>query len=68
MRGMRRFIGHRVLVSTTDGGAIQGTLWRATRDGIELRKAREVVRSVSLEGIVWLPAAQVLQVQIEGEG
>ena len=67
VKGMRRFIGHRVLVSTCDGGAVQGVLWRATADGIELRKAREVVRDVSLDGIVWVPSAQVLQVQV-GEG
>lgn len=68
VKGMRRFVGHKVLVSTSDGGAVQGVLWRAAVDGIELRKAREAVRGVALEGVVWVPAAQVMQVQIEGEG
>lgn len=68
VKGMRRFVGHKVLVSTSDGGAVQGVLWRAAADGIELRKAREAVRGVALDGIVWVPAAQVMQVQIEGEG
>mgnify|MGYP003563080295 FL=1 len=68
MKGMRRFVGHKVLVSTSDGGAVQGVLWRAAADGIELRKAREAVRGVALEGVVWVPAAQVMQVQIAGEG
>lgn len=64
---MRRFIGHRVLVSTLDGGAVSGVLQRATRDGIELRKAREVVRNVDLDGIVWIPAPQVAQAQAVSE-
>lgn len=68
VKGMRRFIGHKVLVSTSDGGAVQGVLWRATVDGIELRKAREAVRGVQLDGIVWVPSAQVMQVQVEGGG
>lgn len=67
MRGMRRFIGHRVLVSTSDGGALAGVLWRVSGDGIELRKAREAVRGVQLDGIVWVPAAQVMQVQVSEE-
>ena len=66
MKGMRRFVGHVVLVSTADGGAVRGTLWRATADGLELRKATEVLRGVALEGMVWLPAGQVLQVQVQG--
>lgn len=66
MKGMRRYIGHSVLVSTSDGGAIQGTLWRAAADGIELRNAREAVRGVQLDGAVWVPAAQVMQAQVQG--
>lgn len=68
MKDARQFVGREVLVSTSDGGAIQGTLWRATRGGIELRKAREAVRGVELGGIIWLPTHSVLQVQIVAGG
>lgn len=66
MRGLKQFVGRKVLVSTSDGGAIAGTLWRVRRDGIELRKVRELVRDTDISGILWLPAAAVNQVQITG--
>lgn len=68
MNGIKQFVGREVLVSTSDGGAIQGTLWRARRGGLELRKAREAVRGVELSGIIWLPAHSVLQVQVTAGG
>ncbi len=66
MRGLKQFVGRRVLVSTSDGGAIGGTLWRTRRDGIELRKASEMVRGTEISGIVWIPTAAVNQVQVTG--
>ena len=68
MNGMKQFVGRQVLVSTSDGGAIQGTLWRVRRDGIELRKAREAVRGVELGGIIWLPSHSVMQIQVTAGG
>lgn len=68
MRGMKQFVGRKVLVSTLDKGAVAGILWRARRDGLELRKAEEVTRSVALDGVIWIPAVQVAQVQIAKDG
>lgn len=68
MNGLKQFVGLKVLVSTADGGAIQGTLWKARRGGIELRDSREPVRGTDLAGILWLPAASVFQVQISTGG
>ena len=64
MNSLKQFAGRQVLVSTSDGGAVQGTLWRARRDGLELRSAREAVRGVELGGIIWLPAHSITQVQV----
>lgn len=66
MRGLKQFVGRRVLISTSDGGAIAGTLWRARRDGIEVRKAREMIRGAEISGILWIPTAAVVQVQMTG--
>ena len=66
MRGLKQFVGRPVLVSTSDGGAITGTLWRVRRDGVEIRKGREAVRGVDLSGILWIPAHAVNQVQVTG--
>lgn len=66
MRGMKRFVGRTVMVSTVDNGAIRGTLWRVERGGVELRDATEAVRNVSLAGIIWVPAQMVAQIQVAG--
>ena len=66
MNGVKQYVGRSVLVSTSDGGAIQGTLWRVRRGGIELRQAREAVRGVDISGIIWLPAHSIMQVQVTG--
>lgn len=68
MHNLKQFVGRDVLVSTTDGGAIRGKLWRARRGGLEIRKASEAVRGVDISGILWLPAHAILQVQIVTEG
>lgn len=66
MNDAKCYVGRQVLVSTSDGGAVQGTLWRARRGGIELRDAKEAVRGIELSGIVWIPTASVMQLQITG--
>lgn len=66
VNGLKQYVGRKVLVSTADGGAIQGTLWKVRRSGIEIREAREPVRGTDLAGILWLPAGSVFQVQISG--
>lgn len=67
MRGLKQFVGRKALVSTSDGGALAGVIWRARRDGIELRKAREVLRDRNVDGVIWIPASSVVQVQIVTE-
>ena len=66
MSGLKQFVGRRVLVTTTDGGAVSGILWRARRGGIEIRKATEMKRGDEIAGAVWFPASAVIQVQIVG--
>lgn len=65
MRGMKQWRGRRVLVTTKDGGAIEGLLVATKRDGIEVTDAVERVREVPISGTVWIPAAQVAQVQAD---
>lgn len=67
MRGMKRYQGRMVLISTGDGGAVRGTAWRVARDGIELRNATDMHRQIDLSGFIWIPADQVRQVQIVAE-
>lgn len=66
MTGLKQFVGRLVLVSTIDGGAIRGKLWRARRGGLEIREASEAVRGVDLSGVVWLPTHAISQVQVVG--
>lgn len=66
MRGLKQFVGRKVLVSTSDGGAIGGVLVRARRGGIEVRKATEMIRGAEISGILWIPTHAINQVQVTG--
>lgn len=69
MNGIKQFVGRKILVTLTDGGAIQGTLWRVHRTGIEIRDAHDPLRGdggTDISGIVWLPAHSVFQAQVTG--
>lgn len=63
MRGIKQYVGRVGLFSLADGGALRGTIYRVTREGVELRKATEVIRDVAVSGVVWLPAKSITQVQ-----
>lgn len=65
MRGLRRFKGRSVLVSAHTG-EYAGELLTASRDGVELVSARAVVsgHDVPLVGTVWVPAHQIVHVQV----
>lgn len=66
MTGIKQFVGREVLVSTVDGGALRGKLWRARRGGVEVREAVDPFRNTAVSGVVWIPTHSIAQVQVVG--
>lgn len=65
MRSMRRYQGRAALV-ITETGDYRGTILRATRDGLDLAGVSVTVngQDTPLEGVVVIPAGQVVHVQV----
>ncbi len=66
MRNLRRYEGRTVLVAAATGD-YRAVLLRATREGVELTGTRVVVngRDIDLVGVVFVPAGQVVHVQVD---